>query len=270
MILFKRVGESFSRIEGREWALLSLETLGVLVGILLAFELQEWASHRSEAVKHRQMMERLLEENENDISQLRDWRDTLRGYLRKEQTFATELGKGECPPDKEFEAVSTLRFIPAMTVPRAVHDELMSAGGLSSIERQDVREHIAAFYASLDWVQHQTDYFRAGVKPLNEGDPRVRTRFDPRASDPEIDQYDGKALCRDPAFKNRVATATRDHTVYISYFDDITEDAISMCVRVADSLGKTCSPKLGGPLKAEDAAWAAKAMVEMRKDLARR
>ena len=37
MILFKRVGESFGRIEGREWALLFLETLGVVAGILVAF-----------------------------------------------------------------------------------------------------------------------------------------------------------------------------------------------------------------------------------------
>ena len=30
MILFKRVSESFSRIEGREWVLLALETLASL------------------------------------------------------------------------------------------------------------------------------------------------------------------------------------------------------------------------------------------------
>ena len=35
MILFKRVGESFNRIEGREWALLFLETAGV-VGVFVA------------------------------------------------------------------------------------------------------------------------------------------------------------------------------------------------------------------------------------------
>ena len=44
MILFKRVSESFRHIEDREWMLLSLETLGVLAGILIAFELQQWAS----------------------------------------------------------------------------------------------------------------------------------------------------------------------------------------------------------------------------------
>jgi hypothetical protein len=37
MILFKRVGDSFRHIEDREWLLLCVETLGVLVGILVAF-----------------------------------------------------------------------------------------------------------------------------------------------------------------------------------------------------------------------------------------
>ena len=42
MILFRRVGEAFRHIEDREWLLLALETLGVLAGILIAFELQLW------------------------------------------------------------------------------------------------------------------------------------------------------------------------------------------------------------------------------------
>ena len=68
MILFKRVGESFRKIEGREWALLSLETLGVIAGILIAFELNEWAANRAAAARHHEMMERLFEESEQDVA----------------------------------------------------------------------------------------------------------------------------------------------------------------------------------------------------------
>lgn len=270
MILFKRVGESFGRIEGREWALLFLETLGVVAGILVAFWLNEWASRRDTSAKHHEMMERLLEENENDISVLRDWRDSLKGMVEKEQAFAVKLSHDQCPPSAEFEAVSTMPLLPAMTAPRSVHDELMSAGGLSSIERQDVRDQIAIFYGDLEWGQHQIDYFRqARVKPIDESDPRMRIRFDPTRAEPQVDEYDGTALCRDQGFKNRVAAATRAHTVYVGYFAATVQSAISMCVRVADSLGKTCNPKLGGPLKGDDAVWREKAIAAMRKDLAK-
>lgn len=268
MILFKRVSSGFRHVEPREWVLMTLETLGVLAGILLAFWLNEWGAQRSEAGKHHEMMERLLEENETDISVLRDMRDVLRGMLVKEQAFATRLSQGQCPPNSDFEAVSSLTMMPSLTAPHAVHDELMAAGGLSSIERKDVRESIAQFYGDMEWVQRQIDRFRqAGVKPVEESDARIKIGFDPRAEDPQVETYDGTALCRDQSFRNRVAVAARDHTVYVSYFDVTVQSAISMCVRVADSLGTTCETKHGGPLKGEDAAWRNKAVAQMHKEL---
>jgi hypothetical protein len=269
MILIKRVGNAFKGIEGREWALLTLETLGVVAGILIAFWLNEWASRRDAAAKHHEMMERLLEENETDISVLRDMRDTLRGFLRKEQDFAMKLAQDQCPPDSEFAAVTSLLRMPALSPPRAVHDEMTSSGGLSSIPREDVREGIAQYYGDVEWVQRQIDYFRAAAEePVESNDARIRIRFDPSADNPEATDYDGKALCRDQAFKNRIASATRNHTVYVSYFETTLKSAISMCVRVADSLGTRCSPKLGGPLSGEDAQWARQAVANMHKELA--
>ena len=133
MILFKRVGDSFRHIEDREWTLLFLETLGVLVGILLAFELQEWAQRRSEAAKHRQLMERLFEESELDVAVLRDIRSTSKTMARDEQSFATKLSAGECPPQDAWSTVTTTNMYPPITVPSSVYEELMGAGGLSSV-----------------------------------------------------------------------------------------------------------------------------------------
>src|SRR4029078_5990253 len=112
MILFKRVGESIRHIEDRERLLLFLETLGVLVGILLAFELQEWARSRSDAARHRQLMERLFEESEMDVAVLRDVRDVLNGLLPGEKRFAVALAKGHCPPAHEWRAVETIGMLP--------------------------------------------------------------------------------------------------------------------------------------------------------------
>ena len=98
MILFKRVGDSFRHIEDREWLLLVLETLGVLVGILLAFELQEWASNRAAAAKHDEMMDRLFEESEQDVGSLREIRDVLLAQSKAEVDFATQISAGKCTP----------------------------------------------------------------------------------------------------------------------------------------------------------------------------
>lgn len=265
MILFKRVGESFRHIEDREWVLLALETLGVLVGILLAFELQEWGSRRTEAARHRQLMERLLEESETDVSELRNIRDVLNGLLDKEKAFAVELNAGRCPPQSDWRAVETIGMLPALTAPGSVYQELMSAGGLSSVQRQDVRRAIAQFHGNLEWGQQQVAFFRqVAEEPVPSRDPRVTITFDPNAAEPEVTTFDRNALCSDRAFKNSFAASLRQHIVFTSYHQGAVEDAIGMCVRLADSLGKSCAPAFEGPLRGADAAYAKKQIETMR------
>lgn len=267
MILFARVGQAFRHVEDREWLLLTLETLGVLVGILIAFSLQEWGQQRDEAAKHHRLMLRLFEESKDDISAIRLMRDVLKPLVAREQAFAVALSKTQCPPAAQFTAVDTLPMMPALTVPTSVYNELMGAGGLASVERKDVRQSLAEFHYDLEWSQKQIEYFRAGrVLALTESDPRVQIRFDPTQHEPEVSSYDAQALCRDHAFKNRVAAATRAHTVLLTYFQGPLEDAISVCVRLADSLGRKCIPEVGGPLTGDDANYASKVTARMGRD----
>ena len=272
MILFRRVGEAFRHIEDREWFLLALETLGVLAGILIAFELQLWGQQRSDAARHHELMARLFEETENDVASIRFMRNAVNPMVQREELFATRIGKGECPPDADFSAVDSLGVMPALTPPDSVYQELMGAGGLSSIERDDVRKSLARFHEDLAWGQNQIDYFRSFVistDPVPNSDPRVQIRFDSSSDDPLQATYDGRALCRDRAFKNKLAAATRQHRVYLHYIQDPLEDAISVCVRLGDSLGRTCTPPYGGPLTGDDARIAAKARANMIKERAK-
>lgn len=271
MILFKRVGESFRHIEGREWALLTLETLGVLAGILIAFWLQESAQQRSDAAKHHQLMERLFEESEMDVAVLRDMRDRLTELVAGEKAFAVKLNGGRCPPQSEWRAVETIGMLPALTAPGSVYQELLGAGGLSSVQRRDVRRAIAQFHGTLEWSQQQVAYFRQVKEdPVPNRDPRVTISYDPKADDPEVTTFDREALCGDHAFRNSYAAALRQHIVFMSYHQGSLQDAIAMCVRLGDSVGHGCVPTVGGPLKGSDATFANKEIAKMRADLANR
>jgi hypothetical protein len=270
MILFKRVGESFRRIEDREWVLLALETLGVLVGILIAFELQQWGQQRSDAARHRQLMQRLFEESEMDISAIRYIRDVLREKVAAEKTFALALAKGECPPERDWQAVETIEMLPALTAPNSVYQELLGAGGLSSVERRDVRKAIAEFHSDLEWSQQQVAYFRqVKESPVPSRDPRVTITFDPTKDDPEVASFDRQALCADRGFRNSFAASLRQHIIFTeSYHEVPLLDAIAMCIRLGNSLGQDCTPASGGPLKGSDADFATKEIRKMRADLA--
>lgn len=255
MILFKRVGESFGKIEGREWALLCLETLGVLAGILIAFELQEWASRRGEAAKHRQLMERLFEESERDVATLREMRDRMRSFVNEQREFVTILGRGQCPPERLWNAVATVNFYPAFDAPRTVYQELMGAGGLSSIADPVTRKQIANFNSTLEWSQSQNEYFRtlaARRDIISPGDDRMRLRFEPSADDPEVASYDRPSLCADQGFRNRMVDAARNQVVAASWHDAVTAYAIYMCGALGENLGRRCRPSFGDDLTGED------------------
>ena len=252
-MLFERVGKSFREITAREWALLSLETIGVVAGILIAFELNEWALRRNQSAKHQQMMERLFEESEWDIISLRFIRDILRGQVKMEEEFAAHLTNGRCPPVRLWSAVGTVAMLPALDAPRSVYHELMGAGGLSSIDEPAVRMEITNFNRSMEWGQKQIDYFRMVKRdPVEAEDPRIRVRYDAAADEPQVETYDRQALCGDQAFKNRMAQETRQHRVALSYHEAATEDAIYLCGVLGESLGQRCNPTYGGALAPED------------------
>lgn len=264
MILFKRVRESFRHIEDREWMLLFLETLGVLVGILVAFELQEWAQRRADAAKHDQIMDRLFEESEQDVASLRQIRDLLLAQSKKEVAFATELSGGKCPPRPLWDAVGTVQMLPSLDVPRSVYGELMGSGGLSSIPDGRVRKAIALFNSELAWSEGQIDYFRGHrPDPVPFTDKRLRLRYDSTAEEPEQAEYDRIALCADPAFRNSMVSAVRNHKVFAGYHHGMTLWAINMCGVLGASLNRRCEPE-GGPLEDEDAAELRKAVAKMR------
>jgi hypothetical protein len=269
MILFRRVGESLHHIEDREWALLALETLGVVLGILIAFALQQWGQRRADDAKHHQLMERLFEESEMDVAVLRQIRDVLHGIVDKEKAFALDLNGGRCPPQADWRAVETIGMLPALTAPSSVYQELLGAGGLSSVQRRDVRRAIAQFHGELEWSQQQVAFFRQQkeeVVPYR--DPRVTITYDPQAQDPAVTVFDREALCGDHAFKNSYAANLRQHIVFESFHQSSLEAAIGTCVRLGDSQGKQCVPTLGGALKGADATYAAEEAAKMRKELA--
>lgn len=266
MILFKRVGESFRHIEDREWVLLFLETVGVLAGILLAFELQEWAANRAEAAKHHQLMERFFEESEQDVAATRHMRDGMRERNAREIQFATMLSRGECPSGDLWDAVDTVGMYPTLQAPRAVYEELMGAGGLSSIDNAGVRKSVALFNMTFDWSQGQNEFFRTNVEPpVATADQRSRLSYDPSADEPEVTHYDHAALCADHGFRNRMISSTRNHQVAVSFHEGATAAAIAMCGSLGWLLGKECQPAFGGALSGGDSQVLRQWVAKLRK-----
>jgi hypothetical protein len=261
MILFKRVSESFSRIEGREWVLLALETLGVIAGILIAFELNEWAAGHNAARQRQERLERLFEESQATVTTLRGDRDQMNAIVDAEKSFATMLvHRGECPPEPMWRAVDTLPMYPEISVPSSVYQEIMGAGGLSEINDTNVRRSVSYFHSVLAWTQGQNAFFRERMtNPVSATDPRVRYDFDMSQVEPQVSHYDRAPLSSDQRFRNAIADSTRNHLVVASYHADLVRSAIFMCARIGAAVHKTCKPG-NGALTGADAAAAREAV----------
>lgn len=277
MILFGRLGNAVRSVEPRDWVLLTLETIAVVAGILIAFELSEFAERRREAVRHDRLMERLFDESEVTVSSIRGTRDIIRSFVDAEMKFAVELSQGGCPASTDWDEVGTVGLLPAVGAQTSVYEELTGAGGVASVKLQTVRHALAEFHANLDWVERQVAFFRdSRITVLEPSDERVRVRFDPKADEPEIWEFDRAALCKDQGFRNRFASATRHHFVYLSYIDELAEKAIIMCASLGASMGRSCQPKPGGPfvpnarpLVASEASIAKQAAEKVRAELNR-
>lgn len=261
MILFKQVNESFRHIEGREWALLFLETLGVIVGILLAFELQEWASQRQAAQDQHKLLERLLDESEATVSYLRADREQFDGIVGAEKDFATMLvHEGKCPAEPMWQAVDTLAMYPSVAPPSSVYQEVMGSGGLSKIQDAKVRRSISFFHAVLDEFDGQNSYFRQRLAyPLTDASPEVTYDFDLSKDEPQVSHYNRAALCQSHAFRNGIADDVRNHMAIAGFHTELARAAVRMCARLGAELGKACLPS-GGPLTGSDAKEAADAV----------
>lgn len=262
MILFKRVSESFRRIEGREWVLLFLETVGVVAGILIAFELNEWSASREAAHRQHQLLERLFDESENTVAILRADRNDMKEIVGRETAFATLLvHRNICPPEPMWKAVDTIPMYPPIAVPSTVYQEIMGSGGLSTIPDRSVRQSVSYYHGILDWVQAQNTNFREHLSlAVSASDPRVTYDLDPSADEPETSHYNIRALCSDHSFRNAIAHSVRNHMIVANLRAELTNSAIEMCATIGATLQRNCSPPFGGALAGPDEKTAAEAV----------
>lgn len=254
MILFKRVGSAFRGIKQREWMLLALETIGVLAGILIAFELNEWSGRRAEDRRVHRQLERLFDEAQQDVAAALNLADVMGALAKGETRFAAQVSQGACPPADKWRAVGSVSMMPASAMPHSVYDEMMGSGGLSMLPTRQLRSAISLFHQRLDWFIQQNDYFRMVAKPpVADDDPRMTLTFVPTAEEQQSASYDRTALCADRGFRNRMVSAARNHAVLASYHQDVAVAAIAMCLALADALERpTCEPAWGRELEQSD------------------
>lgn len=248
--LFRRLCATVGEIRAAEWLLLTIETVAVVGGILIAFELEQWAEDRREAKQVERLMDRLLTETRQALVHYDYHARETGARLDRAKANLAEFSQGRCPAD--FTDIEEVENLPA----DAPLTELIEVVGLSALPNDKLKSQLTGYhYASNVFYEEALPALQEGrIELFTNEDSRARHEADGEAlqadhtfasqmfADPSIlsRQYDREALCEDAAFRNRYALATQSLLQVAALRNDLLLLSLRTCRALAEELGQSC------------------------------
>ena len=168
------------RYSGMPGGTLVIEVVVVILGILIAFQIDGWAAHRQELALERQYLLRMQDDLRFEISRFESairYADARIASARLLQAALGDRSIAEAQPDKVLEAIEKVAWRSFPQINGFVYSELQSTGSLALIRSQELRQSIAEYYADiahsgrvgLDFnLQHLFERETAGLLTLDE------------------------------------------------------------------------------------------------------
>ena len=204
----QRVAEAMRR---RDWMGITIEIVVVVIGVLIAFQIDQWGDRRKQAQEERRFLERLYTEYHRGIAELdgvdRDSR-TVRAQIRQAMAARGDQERLEASGNRGF-GCGVGRFRSANFNDTAF-EELTSSGRINLISdqalRSDVRDLAAAQATASRQVQNARETM-LGQLPYLDGYYRFEMDRDGRSQC----RMDWPALVRDRKAVNAIVRGHRVH-----------------------------------------------------------
>ena len=157
------------------YSTLALEVIVVMVGILIAFQIDRWGEERRERAQEHQYLLRLKEDLQIEISRMDEvvmYADARLAAVQLLEELAANPSAAIARPDAVPEALETATWLSFPQISAFVYAELQSTGHLALLRSQSLRRNLANYYASilqesrigLDLnLQHLFDRLTAGI-----------------------------------------------------------------------------------------------------------
>lgn len=246
-MIVKRVSQSLKR---QDWTMVFIEFALVVVGVLLAFQINDWGNARSEARARRDATERLLDESERDIAHVKEAIQFLDKVV-KDLNFALDrVARGDWSPADEarmHEGFYTGRFMTAMVPPTSVYEDIVAAGSFNKIGSPEMRAKISAFHATLDYDERTRQQFLPVVQDY-ESIPEFNYRADPSATKPPDLVVNYRALSKNPDSQRLIALTAGHEFGLLWVRNRALSDSIAMCRALAKSLDRRCNERRALPV----------------------
>ena len=126
------------------------EVLLIIVGILIALQINDWNQAREDAVQERQYLERLADDLRADITYFRESQEVHRERKRYIEDITSVLNNPEATDTELLEAMELwfrkATYYERFQVVNTTFEELSSTGNLDLIANQVLREKIVKLY----------------------------------------------------------------------------------------------------------------------------
>lgn len=221
------------------------EILLVMIGILLALQVNNWNENRINHEKEKLAIQRLHEEAESIVTYLKEDIQTGKRWIREAKLSAKALSLSSLAgldSSQFIVGIQGIGYYPSITPPRSVYNELNSNGMLLLIQSSLVRKKIDEFQSSLEYLSGQLNYFRQEVNnpevlaPLDFYSIYDSTSWDKR----EI-QFNLNELANNRMFITEHLKGLRDQIVFQRFRLNVLEDAIEMCKALASEINESCT-----------------------------
>ena len=233
----------------QDWTMVAIEFALVIVGVLSAFQINEWASQRARAGELQLAAERLLEELELGVAY---HRQTVKygNEIREGLSFAMRPIVGNKLQETDEERITTglvrARAMVALAPPSSVYDDVVSTGDFNQIGNATARAAISRYRASLLFEERMRQYLQ---EPLADYQRITAFRYE---ADPQGQKQirlfvDFLALSRDRQAQQVIALTSENHRILLMLRLRALKDSERMCVALAASISRSCNRNLPLP-----------------------
>ena len=239
---FRRVVE---HLKSQHWTAVAIDFVIVVIGVFVAMQVSNWNEDRHLERRKAAAIERMHRESEAAIAYLQERVDFFAREAADRTEVLTRLQSGDwkgADTERMTAALDSLGFAPALSPPRGVYDELISTGMFAELGDANLRDAISNYYAYLDFVHKQLDYFRSSMLAHTKSSfsPGEAMRFVPDAERQAQSVYDFPLLSADRDFVYTAIMNSSSQSAQSNWARKSLERAKAVCAELARIDGRAC------------------------------
>ena len=239
-----------SAIREQNWFAVALEFVIVIAGVVIGFQVTEWASARAEAERRAVAMDRLHEEIESAVSILQglvSFYDELNTDRTQVIEFLLAGDLEALDNDDMVQAVVSASLLPAFSPRQGVYTEIVSSGMLSTLGDETFRDALGDYQSGVVFLQGQVDYLRMLTATRDDVSDLeyVRLEYAPGTLRERRMIIDWEAAAGDPEFLQRLLAGNNFMRTMTTWWRNTLELAEVLCAETGRLTGRACEPPEG-------------------------